>query len=157
MKHSTLPLTILLFASILLLYSCPPKNMQLNESLFYFNNAYRWKRTDVSADFVHPAYKHMILKSLRNQEKELNISDLEIEDIFVDKERGVAMIKIRISYLMSTGTILKEESVSQYWIKEDNKWFFVGQEGSERLNIPVPPELKSKIYLEDKDAGTSDN
>jgi hypothetical protein len=157
MKHSTLSLTILLFASILLLYSCPPKNMQLNESLFYFNNAYRWKRTDVSADFVHPVYKHMILKSLRNQEKELNISDLEIEDIFVDKERGVAMIKIRISYLMSTGTILKEESVSQYWIKEDNKWFFVGQEGSERLNIPVPPELKSKIYLEDKDAGTSDN
>jgi len=157
MKHSTLPLTILLFASILLLYSCPPKNMQLNESLFYFNNAYRWKRTDVSADFVHPVYKHMILKSLRNQEKELNISDLEIEDIFVDKERGVAMIKIRISYLMSAGTLLKEESISQYWIKEENKWFFVGQEGSERLNIPVPPELKSKIYSEDRDAGTSDN
>jgi hypothetical protein len=147
----------MLCASILLLFSCPPKNMQLNESLFYFNNAYRWKRTDVSADFVHPVYKHTILKALRDQEKELNISDLEIEDVFVDRERGVALIRIKVSYLMSTGTILKEESVSQYWIKEDNKWFFVGQEGSERLNIPVPPELKSKIYSEDKDAGTSDN
>jgi len=157
MKIFRLPPIVLLFSFILLLYSCPPKNMQLNESLFYFNNAYRWKRTDVSADFVHPVYKHTILKALRDQEKELNISDLEIEDVFVDRERGVALIRIKVSYLMSTGTILKEESVSQYWIKEDNKWFFVGQEGSERLNIPVPPELKSKIYSGDKDAGTSDN
>jgi hypothetical protein len=131
--------------------------MQLNESLFYFNNAYRWKRTDVSADFVHPVYKHTILKALRDQEKELNISDLEIEDVFVDRERGVALIRIKVSYLMSTGTILKEESVSQYWIKEDNKWFFVGQEGSDILSIPIPKDLKSRIYSEDKDAGTSDN
>ena len=131
--------------------------MQLNESLFYFNNAYRWKRTDVSADFVHPVYKHTILKALRDQEKELNISDLEIEDVFVDRERGVALIRIKVSYLMSTGTILKEESVSQYWIKEDNKWFFVGQEGSDILSIPIPEDLKSRIYSEDKDAGTSDN
>jgi hypothetical protein len=147
----------MLCASILLLFSCPPKNMQLNESLFYFNNAYRWKRTDVSADFVHPVYKHTILKALRDQEKELNISDLEIEDVFVDRERGVALIRIKVSYLMSTGTILKEESASQYWIKEDNKWFFVGQEGSDILSIPIPKDLKSRIYSEDKDAGTSDN
>ncbi len=131
--------------------------MQLNESLFYYNNAYRWKRTDVSSDFVHPVYKQLLLKSLRNQEKGINISELEIEDIFVDKERGVALIKIRISYLMSNETLLREEVISQYWLKDDSKWFFVGQTGSDRLGIPIPEEIKSRVFSEANDAGTSDN
>lgn len=131
--------------------------MQLNESLFYFNNAYRWKRTDVSSDFVHPIYKQVILKSLRSQEKKVNISDLETEEVYVDKERGVALIKLRISYLMSDETILREENISQYWVKEDNKWYFAGQIGSDRLSIPIPEELKSRIFPENSDAGISDN
>jgi len=151
-----LPVYIFIILSVLL-SGCPPKNMQLNESLFYFNNAYRWKRTDVSSDFVHPLYKPSILKNLRAHEKGISISELEIEDVFVDKDKGVALIKVRISYLMANETLLREEVISQYWVKEESKWFFAGQSGSERLSIPVPDELKPRVFSEDKDAGTSDN
>ncbi|MGC8928602.1 MAG: hypothetical protein ACP5QK_11855 [Myxococcota bacterium] len=150
---------ILLCTAILLtlICGCPPKNMQLNESLFYFNNAYRWKRTDVSSDFVHPIYRQEILKALRSQEKKVNISDLEIEDTYIDKERGVALIKLRISYLMADETTLREENVSQYWVKDEDRWFFAGQTGSERIDIPIPDELKPRIFPERLDAGISDN
>lgn len=149
--------TIISITLAILMIGCPPKNMQLNESLFYFNNAYRWKRTDVSSDFVHPLYKPSILKVIRNHERNVSISELEIEDIFVDEKRGIALIKIRISYLLSNETILREEVISQYWVKEDSKWFFVGQSGSDTLTIPISDELKPRIFPEEKDAGTSDN
>ncbi len=142
---------------ILINTGCPPRNIQLNESLFYFNNSYRWKRTDVSSDFVHPLYRQEILKYLRQHEKGISISELEIEDIFVDKDRGTALIKVRISYLMANETLLREEIITQYWIKNESRWFFAGQSGSDRLSIPLPDELKPHIFLEGKDAGTSDN
>lgn len=143
--------------SISLLSACPPRNMQLGESLFYYNNAYRWKRTDVSSDFLHPRYKQILLKLLREQEKGINISELEIEDEFVDKDRGVALVKIRISYLISNETLLREEIISQYWIKERSRWFFVGQIGSDRLNIPIPDEIRASLFIEEKNADISDN
>jgi len=147
----------MLLITILIFPACPPRNMQLNESLFYYNNSYRWKRTDVSSDFVHPLYKQSLLKSLRAQEKGISISDLEIEDVFVNNEKGIALVKIRLSYLMANETILREESISQYWLKEDSKWFFVGQIGSDKLSIPIPDKLKSQIFSEDQDATSSDN
>ncbi len=111
----------LLLITLSFITACPPRNIQLNESLFYYNNAYSWKRTDVSSDFVHPLYKAALMKNLRAHEKGISISDLEIEDVFVDKERGVALVKIRLSYLMANETLLREECISQYWIKEEFK------------------------------------
>ncbi|MCX7944077.1 MAG: hypothetical protein N2746_06170 [Deltaproteobacteria bacterium] len=136
---------------------CPPKNMQLNESLFHFNNAYRWKRNDLSSDFIYPSHRSLILKDLRSHEKGISISELEIEDIFVDNKKGVALVKIRVSYLMTNETILREEVISQYWLKEQSNWYFVGQSGSERLSIPIPEDLKSRIFWGTDDAGVSDN
>lgn len=150
------PKSILLFATLLLM-ACPPRSISLNESLFYFNNAYRWKRTDVSSDFVHPQYRQSILKDLRNQERIVDISDLEVEDVFINNESGIALVKIRISYLPAKETILHEEYISQYWVKKDSRWFFAGQTGSNLLSVPVPDELKQILFAGDRDAGLSDN
>lgn len=119
MKKSLTVLLALIAAAALHLSlsgtACQPKGDALSDSYKMFNNDLRWKRYDTAAQFMPPSMRGAFLEAVEKDEKDLNITDFEIKDVFADPDTGKAVVRVRIVWYMNNEAVEKRGMVTQTW------------------------------------------
>lgn len=134
-------LSLLLFPAVFL--GCATVNKGdidlLKPTIEAFHQAARWKDFQTIGDLVVPEKKDAFLKARRDMkdEKDLFITDYELQDATVSEDRLRASAVSHIKWYRLPSTSEEDSTVRSNWIWKEKAWKLDSQDGG-----PFASELK---------------
>lgn len=104
---------------ILLLIGCDFSNLRptekLKQSIQEMNEAARWGRIDLAAQYVGPAYRQRFFSAHSTWGQRIQIADLEMVRLDIDSNKKSATASIAISWYGLDQMTLRQTVVRQRW------------------------------------------
>jgi hypothetical protein len=130
---------------ILLLIGCDFSNLRptekLKQSIQEMNEAARWGRIDLAAQFVGPAYRQRFFRAHSTWGQRIQIADLEVVRLDIDSKKKSATASIAISWYGLDQMTLRQTTVRQQWKLLDGQYILDDEDVLEGepalLAIPV--------------------
>lgn len=96
-----------------------------SQSLYQRANAFvkfmRWSRFKDASLFVNEKEREAFLNHYRSLE--VVFTDVEVEDVKVNKEKNEGVIEIRAVYYRAPTMVIKEKKMFLKWRWENKEWF----------------------------------
>jgi hypothetical protein len=110
-------------AAAAVLGSCMEKKKDaLEMSIKDFNNSLRWKKYQDAAGYLPPELRGPFIEAAEKDEKDLNITDYEFKDQFVDRELGKAVVRVKITWYKNNEAVEKSGHITQRWVARGDAW-----------------------------------
>lgn len=99
-----------------------PMQMQLDERLKHFSQAYRWKQFELAAGFVDTETRGRFAVSHQGLQEKVTISDVGMQVIAYDEDKGEATVLMSVSSAILPSTRSKNRVSELHWRHTDEGW-----------------------------------
>jgi hypothetical protein len=108
----------------------PPDLDELKPTVEAFHQRVRWKDFRSAADLVVPEHRDAFIKarSTSNDERDLSITDFQLEDAKLSPDRGAALAVSKISWYRLPSSTETTATVTSTFVWRENTWYLESQD-----------------------------
>lgn len=99
-----------------------PMQVQLDDSLKHFSQAYRWKQFEQAAGFVDPETRGRFAISHQDLQEKLTVSEVGMQVIAYDEDKGEATVLMNTLSAFLPSTRAKNRTTELHWRHTDDGW-----------------------------------
>lgn len=118
-----------------------PSLSELKPAVQAFHERVRWKDFRAAAELVVPEHRDAFIeaRSRGDDERDLFLTDFQLEDATLKEDLGVAVAVSRVSWYRLPSTTERTRTVSSTFVWRERQWLLESQSGGPFEDLEPPP------------------